>query len=135
MIPVSTPWLGSHERELILEAMESGWISGTGKFIQQFEEKWATNVYWVYGIVLGKSYPFDAMELQRRLKENGIETRQFFLGLHEQPILHERGFGFGESYPIAEYLSKRGLYLPSGTGTSLEEIHHSAEILRESLAK
>ena len=34
--------------------------------------------------------------------------------MHKQPILLEKGFFKNESYPVAERLSKRGLYIPSG---------------------
>jgi perosamine synthetase len=75
---------------------------------------WATNVYWMYGLVLDDDVPFDASELARRLDARGIETRPFFLGMHEQPALRARGLFEGERYPVAERLARRGLYLPSG---------------------
>ena len=55
----------------------------------------------------------------RRLAGRGVETRPFFLGMHEQPVLRERGLFAGESYPVAERIARQGLYLPSGLG--LEE--------------
>lgn len=83
--------------------------------------EWATNVFWVYGIVLGDDVPFDAAELARRLSERGCETRPFFLGMHEQPALRERGLFPGERYPVAERLARRGLYLPSGLTLTREQ--------------
>jgi len=50
------------------------------------EEPWAKNVYWMYGVVLDESTGMDAAEFARRLKEHGVDTRPFFLGMHEQPI-------------------------------------------------
>ena len=44
----------------------------------------------------------------------GVETRPFFLGMHEQPALHRLGLFAGESYPVAERIARQGLYLPSG---------------------
>src|SRR5262249_27308070 len=80
------------------------------------------NVYWMYGLVLDDSVPFDAATLAVRLKEEGIDTRPFFRGMHEQPALREQCNLFvGESYPITERLSRRGLYLPTGLG--LTETH------------
>jgi perosamine synthetase len=52
-------------------------------------------------------------------------TRPFFLGMHEQPVLLERGFFHGESYPVTERISRFGLYLPSGmtlTEAQLNEV-------------
>ena len=78
------------------------------------EEPWATNVYWMYGIVLRDDVPYEADELARRLGQEGVDTRPFFLGMHEQPVLLERGLFYQERYPVAERLARRGLYLPSG---------------------
>lgn len=78
------------------------------------EEPWARNVYWMYGIVLADDVSYDATELARRLRAEGVDTRPFFLGMHEQPALHKRGLFKGECYPVAERLARRGLYLPSG---------------------
>ena len=72
------------------------------------------NVYWMFGLVLEDSHPFDAAMLAARLKTSGIETRPFFGGMHEQPALRARGLFAGERYPVTERLSRRGLYLPSG---------------------
>ena len=43
-----------------------------------------------------------------------MDTRPFFLGMHEQPMLQERGLFNGERYPVAERLAGQGLNLPSG---------------------
>ena len=82
----------------------------------QTVKSWARPSYWMYGVVLRESAPFDAAELATRLAIKGVETRPFFLGMHEQPALRERGLFHGEVYPVAERLAKRGLYLPSGVG-------------------
>jgi perosamine synthetase len=86
------------------------------------EESWATNVYWMYGLVLADDVPFDANEFARRLHALGIDTRPFFLGMHEQPVLLDRGLFAGEHYPVAERLARRGLYLPSGLTLSEQQL-------------
>jgi perosamine synthetase len=78
------------------------------------EKDWAKSVYWMYGLVLHNSVPFDAAEFARRLRERGVDTRPFFLGMHEQPILRARGLFECEAYPVSERLARRGLYIPSG---------------------
>ena len=40
-IPIAEPSLGDEELKLITEAVRSGWISSKGKFIPEFEEKFA----------------------------------------------------------------------------------------------
>ena len=40
---------------------------------------YADNIYWVFGIVIGDSYSFDAEQVMKMLAEEGIGTRSFFL--------------------------------------------------------
>lgn len=78
------------------------------------ERPWARSVYWMYGIVLREDVAIGMEELASRLRDRGIETRPFFVGMHEQPVLRELGLFSDERYPHAERISRRGLYLPSG---------------------
>jgi perosamine synthetase len=92
------------------------------------EEKWAKNVYWMYAIVVEDSFSVSRDELMKRLFEKGIQTRQFFMGMHEQP--HLRKFADGK-YPVTKYISKRGLYLPSSSHLKKEEIKYVCEAIKE----
>ncbi len=92
------------------------------------------NVYWMYGIVLEDSVPLDAAALGARLKERGIDSRPFFLGMHEQPVLQARGLFAGERYPVTERLARRGLYLPSGLGLEEAQIDMVCAAVRSCLA-
>jgi perosamine synthetase len=98
------------------------------------EEPWARNVYWMYGVVLPEKIGMDASQFAQRLQQREIETRPFFLGMHEQPILHKRGLFVEESYPIAERLARRGLYLPSGLALTEEQLMVVCEAVREVLS-
>jgi perosamine synthetase len=91
------------------------------------------NVYWMYGIVLDDSIRIDAAELGARLKEQGIDTRPFFMGMHEQPALRELGLFAGENYPVTERIARRGLYLPSGLGLEEPEIDQVCKALKRCL--
>lgn len=86
------------------------------------QEEWARNVYWMYGLVLSEGCGMDAAVFAQQLKERGIETRPFFLGLHEQPVFHDKGLFLGEHYPVAERIARQGLYLPSGLALTAEQI-------------
>lgn len=99
------------------------------------EEPWATNVYWMYGLVLDEAAGPDAVEFARRLKARGVETRPFFLGMHEQPALWDRGLFRGERYPVAERIARQGLYLPSGLTLTDEQMVAVARAVRECLAE
>jgi perosamine synthetase len=98
------------------------------------ERSGVKNVYWMYGVVLDDSVPLDAAALASRLRELGVDTRPFFLGMHEQPVLRERGLFAGESYPVTKRLARRGLYLPSGLGLSEGQIDTVCAAVRTCLA-
>jgi perosamine synthetase len=99
------------------------------------EMPWAKNVYWMYGLVIDEATGFDAEEFARRLLRRGISTRPFFLGMHEQPVLRERGLFAGERYPVTERLARQGLYLPSGLTLTDAQIDRVAEMVREEIGR
>lgn len=80
------------------------------------------SVYWVYGIVLDDAVPFDAAGFAQRLAAAGVETRPFFLGMHEQPVFHRMGLFRDEHHPVTERIARRGLYVPSGLALTQEQI-------------
>ena len=84
--------------------------------------EYADNIYWVFGIILGDEIEYDNREFQRKLAENGIGSRTFFYPIHKQPIYQKRGLFKNESYPVAERLSERGLYIPSGIALTIEKM-------------
>src|SRR3954453_151901 len=40
-IPISKPFIGAREKQLVLEALDSGWVSSIGKYIDEFETAFA----------------------------------------------------------------------------------------------
>jgi perosamine synthetase len=89
------------------------------------EESWAKSVFWMYSILLDDEFGLSRDELREKLAERGIETRTFFIPIHLQPI-YFRAFK-GERYPVAEDLCKGGLYLPSASSLTKEEIEYVVE--------
>jgi len=98
------------------------------------EMSWAKNVYWVYGIVLGDERGADAVQVMSQLRSRGIETRPFFLGMHEQPVFQHMGLFCGEHYPVAERLARKGFYIPNGLALTDEEIASVVDAVRGCLA-
>ena len=37
-IPVNEPSLGKREKDLLIECVETGWVSSEGPFVEKFEE-------------------------------------------------------------------------------------------------
>jgi perosamine synthetase len=100
----------------------------------QVEESWAESVFWMFGVVVREETGFDARTFAARLADRGIETRPFFLGMHEQPVLLERGLFEAEHYPVAERLARQGLYLPSGLALEARDLDRVCQSVREVLA-
>jgi perosamine synthetase len=98
------------------------------------EREWAKNVYWMYCLVLAEDVAFDAVEFARRLRARGIDTRPLFLGMHEQPVLRERGLFAGGSYPVTERLARRGLYVPSGLNLTEAQMERVCAAVRDVLS-
>lgn len=110
-------------------------LAGTRMIELPAEMPWATNVYWMYGIVLDERAGIDAAAFAQRLAAQGIDTRPFFLGMHEQPALRDRGLFGGERYPVAERIARQGLYLPSGLTLTDGQIERVAAAVREELPR
>jgi len=70
--------------------------------------------------------------LSEILKKNGVDTRNFFIGMHRQPCLKKYGADCSDKYPITDKLSKNGFYLPSGSNLKKCEIEYISEIIRRS---
>jgi perosamine synthetase len=94
----------------------------------------ADSIYWVYGLVLDDSVPFDAAEAMRRLAARGIGCRPFFWPMHEQPVFRRMGLFEGESLPVAERLGRRGFYVPSGLALTEAQIDEVSAAVRALLA-
>jgi perosamine synthetase len=83
---------------------------------------YAENVYWVFGIVLKPNVSFNAMEAMKKLAEEGVGSRPFFFSMHKQPVFNKKNWYLTERYPVSEYLSERGFYIPSGLSLSEQEM-------------
>jgi perosamine synthetase len=99
------------------------------------EERWAKNVYWMYGVVLDEETGLNAAQFARRLREHGVITRPFFWGMHEQPVFREMGLFEGERYPVAERIARQGLYLPSGMTLTKEQIDRVCAAVQQVLGE
>ena len=49
-IPVNEPLIGEREKELVLNCLNTGWISSEGSYVKEFERKFSENINKKYGI-------------------------------------------------------------------------------------
>lgn len=97
--------------------------------------EYADNIYWVYGIVLDRDIKADNKTAQKLLAEFGIGTRTFFWCMHEQPVYQRQRLFENESYPNAEYLARKGFYIPSGLALTEKQMDWTVMGIREVMKK
>jgi perosamine synthetase len=89
------------------------------------------NVYWMYSILIGRKFGISRDELMTKLMEKGIETRTFFIPLHNQPIMKKMKCASKADFSVANRLGRQGLYLPSGSGLKQAEIELISQTIRD----
>jgi len=91
----------------------------------------AENVCWMNSIVVDPAkYGHTKDELIAHLKENGIDTRLLFNGMHRQPSMKDFGCDCSGSYPVSDWLTENGFYLPSASSLKEETIKTICEVIK-----
>jgi perosamine synthetase len=106
-------------------------LSGIEGLVLPVQKPWAKSVYWMYAVRVTPEFGCSRDELMRRLRDRGIDTRTFFVPMHQQPVFRKMRLFQDERYPVAERLSEEGFYLPSGLTITEEQIGRVAEAVRE----
>ncbi|MBI5250717.1 MAG: DegT/DnrJ/EryC1/StrS family aminotransferase [Desulfomonile tiedjei] len=119
-------WIGQTYNELLAK---------TPDLTLPYEEPWAKNVYWMYGVLVNEGFGLTKDELMIKLKQKGVDTRSFFCPMSQQPVFIN---GNDPSYPdvsvsspVSQDLWNRGLYLPSGLGLTKAHMQEVAVKLLE----
>lgn len=97
--------------------------------ILQQDQPCGENVFWMNGLVVAPEYGRTRQELMEHLKEQGIDARLFFNGMHRQPALIKYGCQCGDAYPVSDMLADHGFYLPSGSGLPDADIHRVCDAI------
>jgi perosamine synthetase len=122
------------QRKTEIGALYQELFSTETRFLKPVEKSLGSNnIYWVFAVVLDPSLGLLASTVIDQMHKQGVGCRPFFFPMHKQPVFINDGLFEGEHYPVAETLSDFGLYLPSGTSTTNEQIRFSAEILIKTL--
>ena len=74
----------------------------------------------MFGIVI-QNKKITASKFINLLKKENIETRPFFYGLHNQPVL-KKLYKSKHHCPNTDLISKYGLYLPTGYNLNKKKI-------------
>ena len=90
------------------------------------EADWATNVYWMYSVLVEPAYGMSRDALMTALRAQGIDSRPFFYPIHTMPP-----YQTDAHFPVAALLSNQGINLPSSATLSDSQVDFIAETLSE----
>jgi perosamine synthetase len=108
-------------------------LSSVASLVLPSQQPWARSVWWMYAVLVSKTSPVDRDALRIKLKEAGIDTRDFFIPLHRQPVFKKLGLFKTISCPVSNDLSKRGFYLPSGLAITNKQIRTVTSAIKQLL--
>ncbi len=97
-------------------------LSGVKGLALPRQKPWAKSVYWMYAVLVEEEFGLSRDELMGKLRERGVDTRTFFIPVHQQPLFRQNEEYREMTYPVSEELSAKGLYLPSGLALTPEQI-------------
>ncbi len=89
--------------------------------------------FWASTLLLDGSVDIAVPTLQKRLFERQIDTRRFFYPLHRQPALLLHHGQAAETFTVSDDLFDRGLYLPSSSKLTWEQVQFIAKELNQCL--
>jgi perosamine synthetase len=99
--------------------------------VLQKTSKDVLNVHWMNSLVIEpKAYGRTRDELVAELKNNNVDTRLLFVGMHRQPALKKFGCDCLGQYPVTDWLTENGFYLPSGSNLTEEVISGICQIIK-----
>lgn len=107
-----------------------------GIIFQSDAEDNCLDVCWMNTIVIDPTkYGHTKDELISHLKEQGIDTRLLFTGMHRQKAMKDYGCDCSGDYPVCEWLTENGFYLPSGSGLTESQILFICHTISEFILK
>ncbi len=107
-------------------------LSGCPGIIFQKDQANGLNVHWMNTIVINPSeYGHTKDELVAHLKENGIDTRLLFVSMHRQKSLKDFGCDCSGEYPVTDWLTENGFYLPSASSLTEKQIDYICSIIKD----
>lgn len=118
------------QRKRFFTRYENG-LQGTPGIGFHHSAEWAVACPWVFCVTVNeKEYGCLRDQLIETLADSGIESRPFYYPLHTLPPYREQSASRGDSCPVAEHLSQVGLYLPSSTDLTDEDVDYVCEVVR-----
>jgi perosamine synthetase len=112
-------------RRAIARAYDAG-LAGIPGLAGPRTMPWEESICWMYSVLVEPAFGLDRDAVAAGLRARGVDSRPFFVPLHELPPYHS-----GEPFPAATALARQGINLPSGTALGAGEIAIVCGALRE----
>ena len=97
----------------------------------QPQVSWATMAPWLFCITVDKSaYGHSRDELMVILEQADIETRPFFIPLHQLPPFREGSLTRGERLPVTDDLGSTGMNLPTFTRMTDADVERVIQVIK-----
>ena len=94
------------------------------------DEAESLNVHWMNAVLIDPDiFGMSRDQVIEALNLKGIETRLLFTGMHEQPALKNIGCDCSGEYLVTKDLTRKGLYLPSASSLSENQIEYICSAL------
>ncbi|KGN03507.1 perosamine synthetase [Clostridium novyi A str. 4570] len=91
------------------------------------QKDWAENCYWLYSILVEEEFPLTRDELIKKLQEEGIESRPFFMPVHNMPPYIDCVHG---DMSMTDDISAKGINLPSSVSLTEENIEFICSVIK-----
>ncbi|MBU3193963.1 LegC family aminotransferase [Clostridium algidicarnis] len=92
------------------------------------EKEGCKNVYWLYSVTVEEEYYIDRDKLIKKLKDNGVDSRPFFMPVHKMPPYKDCRHG---DMSVTDEVAMRGINLPSSVGIKTDDISFICNLLRK----
>ena len=90
------------------------------------------NIYWIFGILINDN-KFKKEDVIKKLLKLGIQCRDFFWPMHKQKIFIQQKTFKKEKFPVANFFSKNGFYIPTGIDITKKQMIHVAKSINSIL--
>lgn len=103
-----------------------------GVIFQSEPDDSCVDVCWMNAIVIElKKYGHSKDELITKLSSNNVDTRLLFNGMHHQKSMRDYGCECKGNYPVCDWLTNNGFYLPSSSSLKETQIEYICNIIKD----
>ena len=81
-------------------------------------------------VINPEDYGHTKDDLVEFLKNKGIDTRLLFVSMHRQKSLKDFGCDCRGEYPVTDWLTENGFYLPSASSLTEVQIEHICDVIK-----